>query len=214
MPKEGISTSVQKKPGVYRLQNLDNGRFYIGSSANLYRRYYHHMSCLNKGKIGNHKLQEDVQGKDKINFLFGVIEYCEKEEMLDREQYYFELYRPYYNCLPTVYGATGYKWPESIREKNKHIHHGPRDMVKHSSALKEAWKRRKEKYTPEELSKKMAEARRGIKHSDEAKKKMSVVRKGKKKPEGFGEKIRQARLRDSQELKEYRNMKIRESKAG
>lgn len=213
MPKEGISTSIQKKPGVYRLQNLDNGRFYIGSSKNLYLRYYRHREFLKSKKIGNHKIFDDIKDKEVINFVFGVIEYCEKEDMLEREQHYFELYKPFYNCTPTVYDATGYKWPDKIKEKNKDVHHGPIDMVKHSEALKEAWKRRKEKYTTEELSKKMADARQGIKHSEEAKKKMSVAGKGKKKPEGFAEKLRQARLRDSKELKEYRNMKIRESKA-
>lgn len=212
MPVAGLSGNVQKRPGVYRFQNLDNGRFYIGSSKNLYRRYYHHRANLKTKKIQNHKLYEDIKEVKTANFVFGVIEYCEEARMLDREQYYFELYNPYYNCTPTVYDASGYKWPGKLKEKNRQCFRGPRDMEKHSKALKEAWKRRREKYTPEELSKKMADARRGIKHSEEVKMKMSLARKGRKKPEGFGEKVRQARLLDSQELKEYRNMKIKESK--
>jgi group I intron endonuclease len=212
MPVIGVSKSIEKRCGIYRFQNLENGRFYIGSSKNLYLRYYRHIEFIKSKKVGNHKIYEDIKNIESPKFVFGVIEYCQESERLDREQYYFELYKPYYNCTPTVYDAKGYKWPNSLKEKNKNIFHGPKDMDKHSNSLKESWKRRREKYTPEQLSEKMADARRGIKHSDESKLKMSLSGKGKKKPEGFAEKIRQARLRDSVELKEYRNSKIRESK--
>lgn len=212
MTKKGISTSIEKKPGVYRLQNLDNGRFYIGSSKNLYTRFYRHMECLKNKKVGNHKIEKDIKDLFKTNFVFGVIEYCDECKRLEREQFYFELYRPYYNCIPKVYDSTGYKWPEEVKKRNKNVKHGPKDKEKHRQSLIEAWKRRKEKYTPQELNRKMADARRGIKHSEEAKKKMSISGKGKKKPKGFAEKIRQVRLKDSEELKAYRNMQIRESK--
>lgn len=204
MGKASTKYAIEKRPGVYRLQNVKNGKFYIGSSRNLYMRYYTHLRLLKEKRPDNVRIKEDCEDP----FVFGVVEYCDEKVMKEREQYYFELWKPVYNVWLSVYDGAGRKYTDKQLEYFKSYPHGPKNLLKHSECLKEAWKKRREKYSPEELSKKMANARRGIKHTEETKKLMSEKRKGGKKPEGFGEKIRQVRLQESKEIKEYRKMKM------
>lgn len=205
-------TSIEKRPGVYRLQNLKTGKFYIGSSRNLYMRYYTHRTLLQESRHDNIRIKEDCELYGADSFAFGVVEYCDESIMKDREQFYYELWNPEYNVWKNVYSGIGREYTDSqlgnLRKLPKIAFHT--DETK--SKMKQAWIRRRAKYSPEELSKKMGDARRGILHSAETKKKFSEMRKGKKKPEGFAEKIRQARLRESAEIKEYRNMKMRDAK--
>jgi group I intron endonuclease len=66
----------------------------------------------------------------------------------------------------------------------------PESAAKVGVALRLRW----EAMTAEEREA-YAEARRGFKHSEEARKQMSLTRKGKPKPPGFGDKVRAALLR-------------------
>lgn len=45
------------KSGIYRIVNLANDKFYIGSAVNLERRWYMHRNRLNAGKHRNAHLQ-------------------------------------------------------------------------------------------------------------------------------------------------------------
>jgi group I intron endonuclease len=128
----------------------------------------------------NHRINADVEKFGRDSFLFGVVEYCEKENLLDREQYYIDNWIPDYNLRKDVDDCKS-SWDKESR-------------IKLGEKLKLAWVERKASLSPEEFKKKHGDARRGILHSDESKKNMSEKRKGKPKTDEWKEKMRQSRL--------------------
>lgn len=42
------------------------------------------------------------------NFTLEILEYCLKDELLTRENYYFDLLKPEYNILKHAYSLLGY----------------------------------------------------------------------------------------------------------
>ena len=186
-------SALEHRPGVYMIMNIVTKKRYVGSTINVYKRYYRHRQVWREQINDNIRMLEDAKKYGVESFVIGVIEYCEKEYLLQKEQLYFEKYKPEYNVWKWVFNAKNRAYTKEQIESFKG-HKGPKDLKKFSEALKEAWKKRKAKFSAEELSKKMAEARRGIKHSEETKKKFSETRKGKKKPESMKENIRKFRL--------------------
>jgi len=87
-------------PGVYMIKNLVNGKTYIGKSDKPYIRRISHLSIHRTKKGANNTnqwLQEDIHKYGKKCFIFGIIEHCEKERLLEREQYYIRQMKPEYN---------------------------------------------------------------------------------------------------------------------
>ncbi len=184
----------ERNSGVYRLRNTVNGNFYIGSTKHLGKRRGRHFYVLKNGLKENIRMLEDAKKYGADSFCFEVIEYCDEDKLLEREQHYFELLMPQYNVWKSIYDGTGRTYTNAQLKYFKTLNKGPRNLPEHSNSLKKAWVKRREKYSKEELSKKMAEARRGILHSEETKKMMSERRKGKHKSEETKEKMRLAKL--------------------
>lgn len=184
----------ERQSGVYILRNMVSGNFYIGSSKNLASRRGRHMYVLRNGIKENVRIFNDCNKYGVESFIFKVIEYCDECDLIDKEQHYFELMMPRYNVWKSVYSAKGRTYTNEQLEYFKDVAHGPKNLENHSNSLKEAWKRRKEKYSPEELHKKMSAARKGIKHSEETKMNYSLLRKGKSKSESMKNKLRESRL--------------------
>lgn len=74
------------KVGVYKIENRENGKVYIGSSVEIERRFYKHKLMLDSDKHQNIHLQRawNKYGKDKFDFL--VLLNCEKDDLLLYEQ--------------------------------------------------------------------------------------------------------------------------------
>jgi hypothetical protein len=87
------------KSGVYMIKNVINGKCYIGQSTKPYRRRCEHLSNLTKiyNGITNIQMYEDKKICGPSCFVFGMLEHCSKEELLAKEQYYINLYKPEYN---------------------------------------------------------------------------------------------------------------------
>ena len=86
-------------PGVYMIKCLTNNKCYIGQSKVPYRRQTEHFSKhqSNKSTSYNPHIQADLKQYGRKSFVFGIIEHCNKEQLLEREQYYINLYNPEYN---------------------------------------------------------------------------------------------------------------------
>jgi len=100
------------KSGIYKITNVVNGKFYIGSSKEIEKRWDDHKQYLRGGYHINPKLQHawDFYGEDK--FVFDVIEEVQPDEklLLEREQYHLDLWKPYhrtigYNICETSFGG-------------------------------------------------------------------------------------------------------------
>lgn len=83
--------------GIYKIVNVINNKFYIGSSKNLNKRFKIHLSELKNNRHNNFYLQKSFNKYGENNFKFEIIENCSKEILLKREQYYIDTLKPEYN---------------------------------------------------------------------------------------------------------------------
>lgn len=72
--------------GVYRI--VIGTKFYIGSSVNLKGRERNHRKALKEGNHPNHTLRWAYKKHGEMTFT--VIEYCDRANVRDREQYYLD----------------------------------------------------------------------------------------------------------------------------
>ena len=78
--------------GVYKITNKVNGKIYIGSSKDIYKRWKHHVCRLNSGKHVNSYLQNAWNKYGEDSFIFDIQEVCDENHIREREQYYIDVY--------------------------------------------------------------------------------------------------------------------------
>lgn len=179
------------KPGVYKMLNTETGNFYIGSSINVSQRIKTHKQQLRLGYKGNIRIREDLEKHGSKSFKFEVLEYCDSGIIKQREQYYFELLKPYYNVWKSVYNATGRSYtPEQLQSFK--MPHPIKDKEAFKEKLRKAWEIRRTR--PDGIAMLKMLNRTGKLHTDEAKAKMSLKGKGRPKSPEFKEKLRRAHL--------------------
>jgi group I intron endonuclease len=93
MPKRRNLDFTLAGCGVYRITNRKTGRFYIGSTSSFARRWQEHQEQLNTGIHPNFRLQADWRIFGPDAFVFSIIERCDPQDRLDREQYYIDTMR-------------------------------------------------------------------------------------------------------------------------
>ncbi len=76
--------------GIYQLRNIVNNKLYIGSSKHLSIRKKEHFSALSNNQHRNSHLQNAWNKYGGESFVFQVLEECEKDQLLKREQYYLD----------------------------------------------------------------------------------------------------------------------------
>jgi group I intron endonuclease len=72
--------------GIYKIRNKLNGKFYIGSSVDISRRFSHHQLDLSKNKHDNPHLQNAWNKYGGENFEFEIVRLCSKINLLSEEQ--------------------------------------------------------------------------------------------------------------------------------
>lgn len=78
-------------PGVYKIFCCVSEKYYIGSTKQKIRlRLNHHLQALRNNTHKNSHLQNAWNKYGEDNFKFYVLENCDKEITLDREQYYLD----------------------------------------------------------------------------------------------------------------------------
>jgi group I intron endonuclease len=116
------------KSGIYRIINLVNEKCYIGSAVNLSDRKSQHFSGLKKNRHGNKHLQSSFTKYGEENFIFDIIEFCEKEKLIEKEQFWINSYKAkgeiLYNICPIAGNMLGYKFTEEQKKKLSESHKG------------------------------------------------------------------------------------------
>lgn len=87
-----MNKSFKQKSGIYKIRNLINNKIYIGSSINVSVRISQHKLQLKNKKHHNKYLQSSVNKYGIENFEYSILEYCNENELLEREEYYINYY--------------------------------------------------------------------------------------------------------------------------
>jgi group I intron endonuclease len=106
--------------GIYQIKNLIIEKSYVGSAANLYKRNYEHRRLLNNNKHPNRHLQFAWNKYGEENFKFEILEYCNKNELLEREQFWIDKINSCkngYNLSPNASSQIGFKHSEETKKK-------------------------------------------------------------------------------------------------
>lgn len=83
--------------GVYKITNIANGKFYVGSSKDIEKRWAQHKNSLNENKHGNMYLQNAWNKYGSKSFKFEIIEECKLDIQFEREQFYLNELNPFNN---------------------------------------------------------------------------------------------------------------------
>lgn len=84
--------------GIYKIENKTNGKFYIGQSNNIERRFQEHQT---KGKKSGIPVDVAIQKYGKENFIFSIIEETTLDKLNEAEEYWikkFDAIKKGYNC--------------------------------------------------------------------------------------------------------------------
>lgn len=198
--------------GIYRILNRNNGKFYVGSAVSLRQRWSVHKTALRAETHHNRHLQRSWNKHGPESFVFEVLERCQIDLLIGREQHWLDKLRPFgdigYNICEradsplgvirseetrkklAVLNARPRKWTQKSRQKISDAHKGRN--VTWGDKIGQALKGRK--FTSETIEK-MRKAQTGKKLSESTKCKISQAGKGRKVSAAAREKMRQAALR-------------------
>jgi len=148
------------KSGIYKILNIVTEKFYIGSAVNLKVRIKDHKYKLRHNRHCNILLQSSWNLHGEEAFVYEIIEYCDKEKLIEREQYWLDKTQCYennygYNINKTANSMLGYKHTKETKQKFRN------------------------RIISEEQKQKLRTARLGMKSTVETRTKQSLALKGK-----------------------------------
>lgn len=91
--------------GVYYIENLINGKKYVGHANNFYQRAQTHFLPLQGGYHQNQDLQRDFNKEGIENFLFHPLESCSGSVMFLKENEYIKRFNSVENGYNKTYGG-------------------------------------------------------------------------------------------------------------
>lgn len=110
--KDKIYKDVKNKTGIYIWTNNISGKKYVGSAVNLRKRlrYYFNPKFMEKMLLRNSSIIYSALLKYNYNnFELSIIEFCDINMLLEREQYYLDNFEFKYNILRNAGPRLGYK---------------------------------------------------------------------------------------------------------
>lgn len=115
MRLDEVPISYRGMSGIYCITSKGDKKKYIGSSKCLYSRFKNHWNQLSKNKHCNKILQNSFN-VGKV-FSVRVIEECNCDKLIEREQHYIDNLSPEYNILKIAGSCLGVKRSEATRNK-------------------------------------------------------------------------------------------------
>lgn len=110
-------------PTIYQIKNKANGKCYVGSAAQVNKRWNSHRSLLNKGLHHSPALQRAWVKYGSIEFEFAILErVADAQEVIAREQHWIDTLRAAhprhgYNVAPAAGTRAGVPQPEAMKER-------------------------------------------------------------------------------------------------
>lgn len=115
--KQDIIKDNYKKAGIYRWVHNQSGNFYVGSSVNLsnrFRLYYNYDFISDKSKSKS-VIHDALAKYGYSRFTLEILEYCDENKALEREQHYLDTLNPVYNILKVAGSLLGHKHSEESK---------------------------------------------------------------------------------------------------
>lgn len=109
---------------IYKIRSLTTNRIYIGSAVNFERRKYMHMYSLKRNSHHSIFLQNHVNKHGISDLVFEIIDICNIDELVSKEQFYLDLLTPEFNISKNAYSTIGVKCSDEKKEKLRIIHTG------------------------------------------------------------------------------------------
>jgi group I intron endonuclease len=116
------------KSGIYKITNLINGKIYIGSTCNFKDRKSKH-----KRTKSNTMISRAIFKYGWDNFTFDAIEFCDKDILIEREQFYLDTLEPFkenngYNILRNC-TSNGWRGHHHTEESKKIMSEKKKDSI-------------------------------------------------------------------------------------
>jgi group I intron endonuclease len=103
---ESLKHGIHSKSGIYLITNIKSNKKYVGSSYNIYTRIARHKSDLLKNKHANQHLQNSFNKHGLKTFKVNILEFCEKDMLVEKEQHYIDTLKPEFNNIIDVIRKT------------------------------------------------------------------------------------------------------------
>jgi group I intron endonuclease len=109
--KSLILLDNKNKSEIYKWENKISRELYIGSAVYLNKRMleYYRESYVTHSSRSKSIICYALIKYGYSNFSLSILEYCDKDKVITREQYYLDLLNPSYNILKYAYSSYGYK---------------------------------------------------------------------------------------------------------
>lgn len=133
------------KSGIYQIKLKEDGRSYIGSAVNIAARWVAHKRSARLYPTTGQVISRAVAKYGVNNFEWIVLEYCETERLIDREQYWLDLIRPFadehngFNVRKIADSNLGITRTAESRKKQSNTMSGVPKTEKHKQRMSEVW---------------------------------------------------------------------------
>lgn len=171
------------KSGIYYIKHIDSGKIYIGQSEDIERRIRAHKNWFAAPtRIINRHLYNYAKKYPLECFDFGIIEYCDIEQLDEKELYWFTVHKSNcFNVRPTPVSNRGIKRTQEFCAEMKRLADerlsDPVELEKHREAMRnrgEHWRK-----SIKESAKKRANRPEWKKRNLEMSKSIEVINKKK-----------------------------------
>lgn len=185
--------------GVYIIQNIANGKFYIGSSCDIIARWNSHKRDLRGNRHGNKHLQHAWNKYGEVSFIWCILDYVQDVNLLlEREQYWMDNL----NAFELGYNMT--KYAGALMKG-----------INHTAETREKMRTR---WSDPELRQNLSRTRKVLLADPKQREKMSNIMKERWSNPEYRQKVSDAQktgwaAKDKNAMEEHRNMQSQRSKA-
>jgi group I intron endonuclease len=115
--RKDILNENKSKSGIYMITNKLTKDIYIGQSIDISNRFKNYFNLSYIKSKDSYIINRALLKYGYSNFSVTILEYCEKSNLLVREQYYFDKLNPQYNILKIAGSSLNSKHSEETKVK-------------------------------------------------------------------------------------------------
>jgi group I intron endonuclease len=110
--RKNILNENKGKSGIYMLTNKLNNKIYIGQSSDISNRFKNYLNLSYLEKSSSKKISRALIKYKYFNFSLTILEYCDKSNLLVRENFYINQFNPQYNIKKIAVNSLNSKQTE------------------------------------------------------------------------------------------------------